>query len=263
MGRVLSFLTVIGAPIALFLFWAARSSGYLGKKPALSAEEKRILTKYAIHYQRIPPKEQPQYEGKVALFMNDKTWVGAGIDISTPMKVMISACAAQLLQGFPNVKLTHFERIVVFPNSYRSPRNGQMHQGEVNPGARTIIISWADFVKGYAHPRNAFNVGLHEMAHALWFENAIENGEDHFLDGGLLHRWNELAHAEALRIRDGHHRFFRSYAGTNEAEFFAVAVEYFFEQPKEFRSALPELYGTLSGLIRQDPALPSTAPKGS
>ena len=109
-------------------------------------------------------------------------------------------------------------------------------------------------MQGYAHPRNAFNVGLHEMAHALWFENAIENGEDHFLDGGLLHRWNELAHAEVALIRDGRPLFLRSYAGTNEAEFFAVAVEYFFERSREFQTALPELYGTLSGLLRQDPA---------
>ena len=50
------------------------------------------------------------------------------------------------------------------------------------------------------------------------------------------------------------HAFLRSYAGTNEAEFFAVAVEYFFERPQEFQTALPELYGTLGSLLRQDPA---------
>ena len=68
-------------------------------------------------------------------------------------------------------------------------------------------------------------------------------------------KWIALAHAEIVRIQRGQHAFLRSYAGTNEAEFFAVAVEYFFERPQEFQTALPELYGTLGGLLRQDPAV--------
>ena len=47
---------------------------------------------------------------------------------------------------------------------------------------------------------------------------------------------------------------FRSpYAGANEYEFFAVALEYFFEKPTEFKSALPDLYDTLKKLLNQDP----------
>ncbi len=37
----------------------------------------------------------------------------------------------------------------------------------------------------------------------------------------------------------------RKYAGTNEAEFFAVAVETFFERPGALRRATPELYAIL------------------
>jgi MtfA peptidase len=46
----------------------------------------------------------------------------------------------------------------------------------------------------------------------------------------------------------------RAYAGTNQPEFFAVAVEYFFELPREFKQDLPELYAVLSAMLRQDPA---------
>jgi Mlc titration factor MtfA (ptsG expression regulator) len=44
------------------------------------------------------------------------------------------------------------------------------------------------------------------------------------------------------------------YAATNEAEFFAVATEVFFEKPSELRVAYPELYAQLQGLYRRDPA---------
>jgi Mlc titration factor MtfA (ptsG expression regulator) len=170
------------------------------------------------------------------------------------MKVMISACAAQLLLGFPELVLEHFERIIIHPDTYRSASSGRMHQGEVRPQSGVIMISWQDFLYGYAHTRDAHNVGLHEMAHALWFENKIENGEHNFLHPELLQDWIDHADAEIERIRSGKSRLLRSYAGTNQAEFFAVSVEYFFEQPKAFKEDLPELYATLSAMLRQDPA---------
>jgi MtfA peptidase len=43
----------------------------------------------------------------------------------------------------------------------------------------------------------------------------------------------------------------------NEHEFFAVAVENFFERPQEFKNAIPELYAILIKLLNQDPSVPS------
>lgn len=45
-----------------------------------------------------------------------------------------------------------------------------------------------------------------------------------------------------------------AYAATNAVEFFAVAVETFFERPVELRARHPELYGALAAYFRQDPA---------
>jgi len=40
----------------------------------------------------------------------------------------------------------------------------------------------------------------------------------------------------------------------NEAEFFAVISEYFFERPDLLAEKHPELYGMLVRMFRQDPA---------
>jgi Mlc titration factor MtfA (ptsG expression regulator) len=55
------------------------------------------------------------------------------------------------------------------------------------------------------------------------------------------------------RIEKGHSDI-NPYALTNEAEFLAVASEYFFEKPDEFKTRHPELYGQLSNIFRQKPA---------
>jgi Mlc titration factor MtfA (ptsG expression regulator) len=42
---------------------------------------------------------------------------------------------------------------------------------------------------------------------------------------------------------------------TNQAEFFAVATETFFERPHELRRQYPELFAELHRYYRQDPAV--------
>lgn len=253
--RLLDIVGVIGSVAAVYgLNSLLQRAGRPTRKGVLSAPHKAILAKYAIHYQRLNEAGQQRMERITAAFLGEKEWVGAGMAVKEEQKVMISACAAQLLMGFPDLVLQHFERIIVYPDTYRSPKSGRMHQGEVRPKPGIIIISWEDFVHGYAHSRDAHNVGLHELAHALWFEDMIENSEHNFLDRRLLSLWNRMASEHVARIKRQEPHFFRDYAGTNQAEFFAVAVEYFFEQPAEFRQALPELYATMAGLLKQDPA---------
>ncbi len=46
----------------------------------------------------------------------------------------------------------------------------------------------------------------------------------------------------------------RPYAGTNPAEFFAVATEVFFNRPLDVRQHEPALYSELQAFYRQDPA---------
>ena len=253
-----------GPPVEFMLIALAIGVVYAllrDKKPAKRAlgegmrpEHKAIMAKYAIHYQRLDDAGKQRMERIASAFLREKEWTGAGMPVKEEQKVMISACAAQLLMGFPDLVLEHFERIIVYPDTYRSPKSGRMHQGEVRPQPGIIIISWEDFVHGYAHSRDAHNVGLHELAHALWFEDMIDNDEHRFLDRGLLADWNRQATAHVSRIKRREPHFFRDYAGTNQAEFFAVAVEYFFERPDEFKKAEPDLYAALAGLLKQDPA---------
>ena len=44
------------------------------------------------------------------------------------------------------------------------------------------------------------------------------------------------------------------YAATDDGEFFAVASEYFFEQPEVLQSEYPYVYRLLCAFYKQDPA---------
>ena len=170
------------------------------------------------------------------------------------MKVLVGASAIQLTFGYPKVNLSFFRNILIFPESFFSNTNQAYHKGEVNPRMKAIVLSWKDFVEGYLSP-DGRNLGLHEMAHALRLENRVMNREYDFLDKELLQQWELHARRTMTEIKNGQETFFRQYGGVNNEEFFAVAVENFFERPIEFKEKHPMTYTTLCKLLRQDPVL--------
>ncbi|MGK7389353.1 MAG: zinc-dependent peptidase [Candidatus Cyclobacteriaceae bacterium M2_1C_046] len=216
---------------------------------------RHILKKNFKYYNLLSPGDQKIFERKLRSFIASKQFIPRQFPkITDEMKVLVSASAVQLTFGLPQVYLRHFRKIVIYLDTYYSQINKRYHKGEVNPAYGIIVLSWKNFVEGYADASDSLNVGIHEMAHALHLENVIINGEHSFLDRDLLKLWEELVNAEIEEYgRTGRTEFFREYAFTDEHEFFAVAVENFFEKPRLFKEQKPDLYFTLAALLNQDP----------
>ncbi|MFY0599945.1 MAG: zinc-dependent peptidase [Cyclobacteriaceae bacterium] len=254
--------------IWFFLFFAVvasitifRSYGFQewmslkGWRQSLSASEKRTLEKHFDFYKRLPAHSKKIFEYRVNRFKDITEFIPRKMQsVSEEMEVLISASAVQLTFGYDNVFLDHFERIIVYPDEFFSDAGQRYHKGEVNPRAKAIVLSWKHFVEGYA-TKEGVNLGLHEMAHALQLENIILNDEYGFMDDGDIRVWQELAAEEIKKIISPEQSFFRDYGGTNQAEFFAVAVENYFERPQEFLEYHEALYRSLCRLLRQDPVI--------
>lgn len=214
---------------------------------------RKSILKHNGYYQRLPQKSRKRFEQKVYQFIRVKQFIPRNISqVTDEMKALISSAAVQLTFGLPEVSLKHFNKIIVYPDDYYSTINRQYHKGEVNPRINTIVVSWRAFVEGYANPHSGVNLGLHEMAHALKLENIIQNGEHHFFDLEEYSKWLKLAASEMDKISKGESSLFREYASVNEDEFFAIGMEIYFEQPHKLKEYHPELYKTISNLLRQD-----------
>lgn len=215
---------------------------------------RELLQKYFRYYQGLSEQNKRIFEQRVCRFIYSKKFIPRGMkEIPLEMMVFVAAVAVQITFGLPHVRLTHFNKILVYPDNYYSRITQQYHKGEVNPAFGIIVLSWRNFMEGFLHAEDAINLGLHEMAHALRIENIIRK-EHAFFEGSLLEKLDEWS----LRIcndSNGSIAFFRPYACTNTHEFFAVAVENFFERPQQFKLELPELYSVMVGLLNQDPIL--------
>jgi MtfA peptidase len=211
----------------------------------------QILDKYFGYYAQIPFNKKKEFVNRVNSFIEAKEFVPKEMDaVSEEMKVLVAASAVQITFGLQENSLDHFSHIIIYPDVFYSRADNRMHKGEVNMRG-IIVLSWKHFLEGYIDPTDGRNLGLHEMAHALRLEDQFF-GEENFPDD-LLENWEALAEKEMKLMKSGFGGFFREYATTNKEEFFAVAVEYFFENPAGFKSYNSQLYQMLSKLLNQDP----------
>ncbi len=214
---------------------------------------KAPLQKHSSYYQRLNPSDKVIFEKRVQKFINHKKFIPRGMDrVTDEMKALIAGAAIQLTFGHPSIYFAHFRRILVYPDDYYSEISRRYHKGEVNMGG-LIVLSWKNFVEGFIDNEDGRNLGLHEMAHALRLENAVTNEEYGFLDDEVMMTWTDLCYREIEKMNEGESDFFRAYAATNSQEFFAVAVENFFEKSQAFRDWHPRMYDTLAKMLNQDP----------
>ncbi|MCJ8167222.1 zinc-dependent peptidase [Pontibacter sp. E15-1] len=216
---------------------------------------KMLQRQQPAYYAALPPHLRRRFERRVADFVLRKTFISRGrhFKVTLAMEVSIAAAAVQLTFGLAPVFLSHFSKILVYPDRYYSTISKRYHCGEVNMRGY-IVLSWKDFESGYRNGTDGFNLGLHEMAHALHFENIIQNNEYGFLDSAHLQQWNELAAHEMQLRQQKPEGFLRLQACHDEHEFFAVSTESFFERPHHFSQHHPDLYQALATLLQQDPA---------
>jgi MtfA peptidase len=222
----------------------------------MPSKDIKILEKHFPYYTKLSPKNQKKFRKKLAYFIAIKKFIPRGglESVTREMVVLISATAVMVAYGFDSVNFLHFKKILVYPDNYYSTITKQYHKGEVNPKLGIIVVSWSNFVHGLGHPLDGVNLGVHEMAHALKLENLIHyNNESNFFNPRTWKSFEDLANQEIELMNNGRESIFRNSATRNLHEFFAVAVEVFFEKPAELKSARKDLYETLAVLLRQDP----------
>ena len=222
----------------------------------LEKKYKIYLLKYFPFYKALTEKQKVTFEKRVQKFIDLKQFIPRGgiKEVTPEMKAMIAGSAIQLTFGYPNVYFRHFKRILIYPDNYYSTITRKYHKGEVNVRG-LIVLSWKEFHAGFLNPSDGINLGLHEMAHALRLINIVANKEFNFYDKKIMKRFDKEAKIEMDRIRNSMQgpSVFRDYSITNHEEFFAVAVELFFERACIFKEYNPKLYKLLVIIFKVDP----------
>ncbi len=207
-------------------------------------------------YAQLSAGDRERLEERLKIFARTVHFEGAGgMEITDRVVVVIAACAARLVLNLPDEHYNRLKEIVVYPDAYRHPDRGSAILGEVNDFG-TMVLSWRAVLEGLRDTDDGKNTAFHEFAHALDLGGGTFDGTPVLVSRCAYGPWAKVMSRYYKRLRGGEtrRRVLREYGAINEAEFFAVATEAFFEKPRVVREKKPDLYEVLSDYYRTDPA---------
>ena len=216
---------------------------------------------------RLPPQLRERLDGLVAAFVAEKTFVGCnGLTITDDMRVTIAAHACVLVLGRPHDLYPSLQSILVYPTPFWVDEEDEDESGLVTRRRRVlagqawdasrVILSWEDVVAAGSAHAPGYNVVLHEFAHHLEYEGlglaGSPGGRRRPLDDWAADLSREFDWVEQ-QVDQGADTFLDPYAAEDEAEFFAVVSEEFFERPAALHAAHPRLCALFQEFYGLDP----------
>jgi len=213
-----------------------------------------ILIKEVLFYKKLTPNHQAIFRNRILLFLNEINIDGVNTEIEELDKILIASSAIIPVFNFPNWSYNNLTGIIVYPNSFNeelqfsNKDKNRRILGMVGTGRfkNQMILSKKAIRLAFNNKTDKHNTPIHEFVHLLDKMDGETNGvPESFIGKEFIAPWLELMYKEMEAINNDESDI-RAYAGTSEAEFFAVTSEYFFERPKLFKQKHPELYKMLS-----------------
>jgi len=219
---------------------------------------RRLLTRRSAHYRRLPPDLRARFECDLRLFLAEKRITGVEAEVTDDLRVLVAASAVTLSVGWPAFEWDRLTEVLLYPQAfdpdYRFDKRS--YAGMAHPSGE-VILSIPALRRSFADPEDGYHAGYHEFAHLLDLEASphgmVFDGVPAGIAGAPAERWATLARREMERVGRGG-SVLDGYAASSPVEFFAVAVESFFERPVELRARHARLYAVLAAYFRQDPA---------
>lgn len=228
--------------VVFFVFAAGSGSRATVLKYEFPPDWREILRDYINFYNQLDDSRKNEFEQGVQIFLNEvKFQAVGGADLNDEIRVLTAATAVMLVFNRPEWNLPRVKSVIIKPGAFQVPHDDDDEDATGLHFDNTIVISLEDFYRSFQRAEDGYNVVVHELAHAIDVETGAVDGVPSYLNPKLVEPWSELIRRELAKNRKGDGILDR-YAGTNEAELFAVAVETFVEKPEYLKKNHPELY---------------------
>jgi len=222
------------------------------------AEWAQQLGKIVPYYATLAPAERERFQHLVAIFLDEKPIHGIGCTIDDTTRLLVAASATIPVFAFPAWEYATLRKVLIRPEAFDATFQDRQQQETMALGMvgasglfdGVMILSLPDLYAGFAPNAGKHNVGIHEFSHLIDQNNGAIDGIPASLPRECLQPWTTLVHDHLAHHR-GDDAGIPAYGYTNEAEFFAVASEYFFQSPEEMARRDPELYALLEQIFQQ------------
>ena len=257
------FLITISSMAAaglLFIFFLR-----IKKKPRVTTDPfepmpgsyRQIISEQVPFYQQLNETKKTEFEKRIQQFLSQTKITGVNTVVGDLDKVLIAASAIIPIFNFPGWEYIHLHEVLLYPDSFNhefeQQGDGRDVLGMVGSGAlnHVMILSQYQLRQAFINKTGKENTAIHEFVHLVDKTDGDIDGIPAFiLEKKYIQPWLQLMQHE-IRLIDENKSDIDPYGATNEAEFFAVVSEYFFERPELLKEKHPELYELLEKIFRK------------
>ena len=226
----------------------------------ISVEHSEFLASKISFYQELNERDRQIFEENCVEFINATDFIGHQTEITDEDKILVACGSVILAWGFDKWAYVRVDTVYLIAE-YIELEEAEKDDGSVIHGMvgnnhleGKMILSKPALHYGFNNSRDKHNVAIHEFSHLIDMADQVADGLPEQLVGKeYAIPWLSLVEKEIQKIIEGDSNI-RDYGATNQAEFLAVATEYFFERPKMLKQKHPEVYGFLEQFYRQNRA---------
>lgn len=220
---------------------------------------RKLLTDNVLYYRKLAKDRKITFEQRMMEFLSEVYIDGVQIELEELDKILIAASAVIPVFGFNEWHYTNLSGILLYPDNFNEDMQFSAQDDSRNIGGivgngrfeKQMILSKKALYHGFNNTTDKNNTAIHEFVHLIdKLDDNVDGVPERLLEHQYTIPWLNLIHKEMEAINDNKSDI-RKYGGTNQAEFFAVASEYFFERPDLLKRKHPELYKMLVKCFNQ------------
>jgi len=238
------------AVIIIYAIWWLQRPKVVITDP-LPLQLKEILIAEVPFYEQLSEENKILFEERAKQFLTQVKITGVKTSVEDIDRVLIAASAIIPIFNFPGWQYRNLHEVLLYPDSFDhefeqqgADRNilGMVGSGALN---HVMILSQFELRQSFTNKTGKNNTAIHEFVHLVdKTDGDIDGVPEVLLSKKYIVPWLQLMQKEMELIRDDRSDI-NPYGLTNEAEFFAVVSEYFFERPALLKEKHPDLYELL------------------
>lgn len=212
-----------------------------------------LLLKHVAFYDDLSADEQARFQNRMMTFLSEVHLESVGFDLNDLDKVYITASAVIPVFNFPEWHYRNLSTVLIYPDHFNEDLGFAQNDKNRNIGGlvgtgrfeNQMILSRKALHEGFAPNTPKHNTGIHEFVHLIdKLDGKTDGIPEVLMQKAYVIPWLKIIHQKMEEINNNQSDI-RYYGGTNQAEFLAVAAEYFFEKPELMKKKHPDLYQML------------------
>jgi Mlc titration factor MtfA (ptsG expression regulator) len=214
-----------------------------------------VLIEDVRFYQRLDKDGKKIFEEKVQKFLHDVRITGVTTTVEDIDRILIAAGAIIPVYSFRDWEYTNLHEVLLYPGIFNEEFEQEGYYRSISgmvgsgPMQNVMVISKADLRRSFIDNYSTRNTAIHEFVHLIdKMDGTMDGIPEILIERKHVHHWLHIMNETVQQIKNEESDI-DIYAATNQAEFFAVVSEYFFERPDLLRTNHPQLFDMLARIF--------------